>query len=161
MSMQSATKICTLLVGEGQWNPAPWNEEEGSQIMHKALQEDANDHVGEEKRGEILLKDNIKNVQPKLVFKSNLGLENFMLAEKQNLWSRLAQPSRFPEHRKWPKRKMLIVPPAPTQFGALSHKADMGIQPQHVDWDQQSQQVKLAGKYMGKQQCSLLAQHWL
>lgn len=51
--------------------------------MHKALQEDANDHVGEEKREEILLKDNIKNVQPKLVFKSKLGLENFLLAEKQ------------------------------------------------------------------------------
>lgn len=53
--------------------------------MHKALQEDANDHVDEEKRGEILLKDNIKNVQPKSVFKSKLGLENFLLAEKQNL----------------------------------------------------------------------------
>lgn len=69
---------------EGQWNPAPWNEEGGSQITHKALQEDANEHVGEEKGGKVLLKDSIKNVQPKLVCKSKIGLENFMLTEKQN-----------------------------------------------------------------------------
>ena len=137
-------------VREWQGNPAPCNEGEGSQIMHRALRERAKGHAGEEKRGKkIANRQYQKCVTEIIICKPRLGLENFILAEEQNLSSRFTQLLRFPEHKKWPKRKMLIISPAPW-FWVLPRRVAMGNQPRYADWDQQSQQARLAGKYTGK-----------